>query len=211
MITILFCHWCFTFNSIIGSKHGFIHNLHPLKRSRGKGVQWFDFRLQTSPTKAQRVIVSNAPALQQIQHFQTTKTPVFLKNLTIKQDESDWIFNQQSNMSVAPNSDITFSYKKTATTHAFYKSAAKCRHLYIPAQYYDTKPKSQCYRNTVLRPKTTQESFGKVNTRNIFCQGRLHFGKFNRAHFYSYQWWPLITQLKNTYSYCLNNLTVKNF
>ena len=34
------------------------------------------------------------------------------KNLIIKQDESDWIFNQQSTMSVAPNSDITFSYKE---------------------------------------------------------------------------------------------------
>ena len=30
----------------------------------------------------------------------------------MKQDESDWIFNQQSNVSVAPNSHITFNYKE---------------------------------------------------------------------------------------------------
>ncbi|XP_068712523.1 uncharacterized protein [Montipora foliosa] len=95
-----------------GNKHGFIHNLSPLKRSRGKGVHWFDFHLQTSPTKVQRVLAFNAPAHQQMQHFQDTKTPVFLKNLIIKQDESDWIFNQQSSVSVAPNSDITFNYKE---------------------------------------------------------------------------------------------------
>lgn len=109
MIAILSCIWCFPLNSILGSKHGFIYNLSPLKRSCGKGVHWFDFHLQTSPTKVQRVLAFNAPARQQIQHFQNTKTPVFLKNFTIKQDESDWIFNQQSNASVAPNSDITFN------------------------------------------------------------------------------------------------------
>ena len=97
---------------IIGSKHGFIQNLRPLKRSRRKGVHWFDFHLQTSSTKVQRMLASNAPAYQQIQHFQNTNTPVFLKNFIIKQDKSDWIFNQQSNVSVAPNSDITFSYKE---------------------------------------------------------------------------------------------------
>ena len=50
----LVCNWCFPFNSTIGSKHGFIYNLSPPKRSRGKGVHWFDFHLETSPTKLQR-------------------------------------------------------------------------------------------------------------------------------------------------------------
>lgn len=70
MIAILSCIWCFPLNSILGSKHGFIYNLSPLKRSCGKGVNWFDFHLQTSPTKVQRVLAFNAPARQQIQHFQ---------------------------------------------------------------------------------------------------------------------------------------------
>ena len=41
------------------------------------------------------MLASYAPAHKQIQHFQNTKTPVFVKNLIVKQDESDWIFNQK--------------------------------------------------------------------------------------------------------------------
>ena len=83
----LVCDWYFPFNSIICSKHGFILNLSPQERSWRKGVHWFDFHLQTSPTQLQRVLAFNAPAHQQIQNFQDTKTPVLLKNLVIKQDK----------------------------------------------------------------------------------------------------------------------------
>ena len=43
--------------------------------------------------------------------FKTQRPQCFL-NLIIKQDENDYIFNQQSSVSVAPNGDITFNYKE---------------------------------------------------------------------------------------------------
>lgn len=210
MIAILFCNWCFSFNSIIGSKHGFIHNLSPLKRSRGKGVHWFDFHLQTSPTKVQRVLAFNAPAHQQIQHFQNTKTPVFLKNLIIKEDENDWIFNQQSNVSVAPNSDITFTYKEQLQP---IPSTSQLPSVDITISQLNTMTPNQKVNVTgtlsfgqkqpkkVLVKSTQETSFVKEDCILEDSTG------YTSIHI----WNPLITQLKNTYSYRLNNLTVKNF
>lgn len=46
-----------------------------------------------------------------MKHLQETKTPVALKDLIIKSNESDWIFHQQS-QSVALDSDIALSYEE---------------------------------------------------------------------------------------------------
>ena len=43
--------------------------------------------------------------------FKTRRPQCFL-NLIIKQDENDYIFNQQSSVSVTPNGDIIFTYKE---------------------------------------------------------------------------------------------------
>lgn len=156
------------------------------------------------------MLAFNAPAHQQIQHFQNTKTPVFLKNLIIKEDENDWIFNQQSNVSVAPNSDITFTYKEQLQP---IPSTSQLPSVDITISQLNTMTPNQKVNVTgtlsfgqkqpkkVLVKSTQETSFVKEDCILEDSTG------YTSIHI----WNPLITQLKNTYSYRLNNLTVKNF
>ena len=156
------------------------------------------------------MLAFNAPAHQQIQHFPNTKTPVFLKNLIIKEDENDWIFNQQSNVSVAPNSDITFSYKEQLQPIL---STSQLPSVDITISQLNTMTPNQKVNVTgtlsfdqkqpkkVLVKSTQETSFVKEDCILEDSTG------YTSIHICN----PLITQLKNTYSYHLNNLTVKNF
>ncbi|CAH3165659.1 unnamed protein product, partial [Porites evermanni] len=98
------------------NKCGYIQNISPVKTAARSRHDWFDFHLQVSPTKVQRVIVwapcgFDKTEQPKIKHFQETKSPVLLKNLLIPDDESnDWLFNQQSYVSQCANADVPFSY-----------------------------------------------------------------------------------------------------
>lgn len=166
--------------------------------------------MQTSPTKVQRVLAFNAPAHQQIQHFQNTKTPVFLKNLIIKQDESDWIFNQQSNVSVAPNSDITFNYKEQLQP---IPSTSQLPSVDISISQLNTMTPNQKVNVTgtlSLGQKEPKKVLVKSTQETSFVKEDCIL-EDSTGHTSIHIWNPLISQLKNTYSYHLNNLTVKNF
>lgn len=159
--------------------------------------------MQTSPTKVQTILAFNAPAHQQIQHFQNTKTPVFLKNLIIKQ--SDWIFNQQSNVSVAPNSDITFNYKEQLQP---IPSTSQLPSVDISISQLNTMTPNQKVNVTgtlSLGQKEPKKVLVKSTQETSFVK------EDSTGHTSIHIWNPLISQLKNTYSYHLNNLTVKNF
>ena len=156
------------------------------------------------------MLAFNAPAHQQIQHFQDTKNPVFLKNLNMEQDESDWIFNQHSNVSVAPNSDITSNYKEQLQP---IPSTSQLRSVDISVSQLNTMTPNQKVNvtgtlslgqkepNEVLVKSTQQISFVKED-----C-----ILEDSTGHTSIHIWSPLISKLKNNYSYRLNNLTVKNF
>lgn len=166
--------------------------------------------MQTSPTKVQRVLAFNAPAHQQIQHFQNTKTPVFLKNLIIKQDESDWIFNQQSNVSVAPNSDITFNYKEQLQP---IPSTSQLPSVDISISQLNTMTPNQKVNVTgtlSLGQKEPKKVLVKSTQETSFVKEDCIL-EDSTGHTSIHIWNPLISQLKNTYSYHFNNLTVKNF
>ena len=195
---------------ILGNKHGFIQNISPLKRSRNKNVDWFDFQLQISPTKVKRVVGFNAPAYKQMQHFQETKTPVFLKNVIIKEDGSDWIFNQQSNVSVAPNSNITFSYKEQAQPEP---STSQLPSMDISISQLKTLTPNQKVNITGTL------SLGQREPKEVLVKATQEICKVKEdciiedatGHTSIHIWSPLTEQLKSNYSYCIKNLTVKNF
>ena len=63
---------------------GFVHNLSPVKRSRNQN-QWFEFNLQTSPTKVKRVAGFNIASHCQLQEHEESKTAVVLKTHKRKQ------------------------------------------------------------------------------------------------------------------------------
>ena len=59
----------------------------PVKTSARSRHDWFDFHLQVSPTKVQKVVGFDKTKHPKIKHFQETKSPFLLKNLLIPDDE----------------------------------------------------------------------------------------------------------------------------
>ena len=93
------------------NKYGYILKISPVKSAARSRHDWFDFHLQVSPIKVQRVVGFDKTKHPKIKHFQETKSPVLLKNLLIPDDEdNDWLFNQQSYVSQCANADVPFSY-----------------------------------------------------------------------------------------------------
>ena len=92
----------------LDSLRGFIHNLSPVKRSRK--TEWFEFHLQTSPSKVQRVVGFNIPSHSTFSEHNKSKTPVLLSNTKKNESNKDVIFNQQSIVRSAPAFDIDFDY-----------------------------------------------------------------------------------------------------
>lgn len=109
-----YCHQHFTSNfsfisSFLDNHRGYIQNLSPIKRSRNKN-QWYDFDLQTSPSKLRRVVGFNIANHSMLQEHEESKTAVTLKN-TKQNSNNDIIFNQQSTVRVTPTFDLDFDYK----------------------------------------------------------------------------------------------------
>lgn len=63
---------------------------------------------QTSPIKTTRVVGLNIPWQSRLKDFETSKTPILLKNLKLR--NNNIIFNQQSSPHAAANSDAPFDY-----------------------------------------------------------------------------------------------------
>ena len=100
-------HVSFDFFSL-DSLCGFIHNLSPVKQSRK--TDWFEFHLQTSPSKVQRVVGFNIPSHSTFSEHNKSKNPVLLSNTKKNESNKDVIFNQQSIVRSAPAFDIDFDY-----------------------------------------------------------------------------------------------------
>ena len=104
---------------LLENKHGYVHNVSPLKRSTKSKNEWFDFNLQVSPAKVRRIVGFDQTKHQRIEHFQETKSPILLKNLVIPENEdNDWLFTQQSYVSPCANSDVQFSYVEQVKSEA---------------------------------------------------------------------------------------------
>ena len=90
------------------SLRGFIHNLSPVNCS--KKTDWFEFHLQTSPSKVQRVVGFNIPSHSTFSEHNKSKTPVLLSNTKNNDSNKDIVFNQQSSVRSAPAFDIDFDF-----------------------------------------------------------------------------------------------------
>ena len=58
--------------------------------------QWYNFQLQTAPSKVRSIARFNTSIHPHIKLYQDSKTPLLLKDVIVKEDESDRLFNQQS-------------------------------------------------------------------------------------------------------------------
>ena len=82
-----------------------------VKRSRSDN-QWYEFNLQTSPSKIRRVVGFNIRGHPTLQEHEKSKTPVVLKN-TQTNSQNHILFNQQWSVRVVPTFDIDFDYSPT--------------------------------------------------------------------------------------------------
>ena len=94
---------------ILGYSRGFIQKLSPIRRSRSVKTDWFEFNLQTSPTKKRRVIGFNTLVNTELKELAESKSAVVLTN-TKDNDAGDIIFSQRSSARPTPNSNIDFDY-----------------------------------------------------------------------------------------------------
>ena len=85
--------WIFPLESL----RGFIHNLSRLVK-HSKKTGWFEFQMQTSPSKIQRVVGFNVHSHSTFSEHNEPKTPVLLSNAKKNDSNKDIIFNQQSGL-----------------------------------------------------------------------------------------------------------------
>ena len=56
-----------------------------------------------------------------MQLYNDSKTPVVLKGVIVKEDETDWLINQQSTAYPCANSDISFQYEEQTKPETNYQ------------------------------------------------------------------------------------------
>lgn len=195
--------------SFLESHRGYIHNLSPIKRSRNQN-QWFDFDLQTSPSKLRRVVGFNTANHSTLQEHEESKTAVTLKN-TKENNNNQIIFNQQSIVRVTPTFDIDFDYQPMNQSPKSAASAQPAKTIILeelPTLQVNQKVNvtaSISLGNEKPQPvqlKTTQQMTSvkedcvledKTGTATIHI------------------WDPLINKIKSGTTYEFENLTVKHF
>ena len=119
-------------------------------------------------------------------------------------------FNQQSNVSVARNSDITFNYKEQLQP---IPSTSQLPSVDISISQLNTMTPNQKVNVTgtlSLGQKEPKKVLVKSTQETSFVKEDCIL-EDSTGHTSIHIWNPLISQLKNSYSYRLNNLTVKNF
>ena len=84
------------------------HNLSPVKCS--KKTDWFEFHLQTSPSKVQQVVGLNISSHSTFSEHNKSKIPLLLSNTKKNDSDKDIIFKQQSVVRSATAFDINFDY-----------------------------------------------------------------------------------------------------
>ena len=171
----------------LDNRRRFIQNLSPIKRSRNKN-QWFDFDLQTSPSKSRRVVEFNIASHSILQEHEASKTPVTLQH-TKENDNNQIIFNQQSMVRVAPTFDINFDYHH---------------------QSQKTAPSTQPAKKITLEELPSLQVNQKVNVTASVSLGDCVLEDETRTATIQV-WDPLISKIKSSTTCVIENLTVKHF
>lgn len=196
-------------SSFLDNHRGYIQNLSPIKRSRNQN-QWYDFDLQTSPSKLRRVVGFNIANHSMLQEHEASKTAVTLKN-TKQNSNNDIIFNQQSTVRVTPTFDIDFDYKpinKSQKTEPSTQPAKKITLEELPTLQVNQKVNVTASISLGNEnPKPVQlKSSSEMTTVKEDCVLEDETGTAT-IHI----WDPLFKNIKTGTTYEFENLTVKHF
>lgn len=196
--------------SIFSDIHrGFIHDLSLVKRSRNDN-QWYEFNLQTSPSKIRRVVGFNIRCHPTLQEHEKSKTPVVLKN-TQTNSENHILFNQQSSVRIAPTFDIDFDYSPTKVLDSTASSSEPTLTITLK-QLSELQPNQKVNVIGTIslgkdKPKPVQiKSTQKMSAVKEDCMLEDDTGTA-----ILHIWDPLIKEVINGTSYNFQNLTIKHF
>lgn len=206
----IFCHSIMSKENTNSDNHRcYIQNLSPIKRSQNQN-QWYDFDLQTSPSKLRRVVGFNIANHSMLQEHEASKTAVTLKN-TKQNSNNDIIFNQQSTVRVTPTFDIDFDYKpinKSQKTEPSTQPAKKITLEELPTLQVNQKVNVTASISLGNEnPKPVQlKSSSEMTTVKEDCDLEDETGTAT-IHI----WDPLFKNIKTGTTYEFENLTVKHF
>ncbi|KAM7440871.1 hypothetical protein ABFA07_009976 [Porites harrisoni] len=163
------------------NKYGYIQKISPVKTAARSRHDWFDFHLQVSPTKVQRVVGFDKTKHPKIKHFQETKSPVLLKNLLIPDDEdNDWLFNQQSYVSQCANADVPFSYVPNFVKSERSESTSQEASDVSLRELKQMAPNQKVNVHATLSMGAQEPNNYRNQIQSSFiCQRRLHIGRRN--------------------------------
>lgn len=198
-----------SFRFLSFTEYGFVHNLSPIKKSRNNS-EWYQFELQTSPIKTTRVVGFNIPSHSKLKDFETSKTPVLLNN--IKPKDNEIIFNQQSSLNAAANSDVPFDYVQQDKPENSCSNALSQSVDVSVSDIKTLKANQRINLNAIITigpedpkqvtlTKTQESAYVKED-----CVIEDYSGSI-MAHI----WAPLMHQLKNGQAYHFTNLTIRNY
>ena len=191
-------------------KHGYIHNVSPVKTAKRTRHEWYEFQLQTPTNKVRRVVSFSTSFHTHMQHYEQSRTPVVLKNVIINSDEGDWLFNQQSTAYPCSNSDVPF----------------ECKVPPKPEPTSHQVPSVDVTINQVSTIRTNQKvnvsgtlSFGNKEPKQVTLQTTKTETRVKEDCILEddtgairFQIWdPLINNLQTGQSYVFTNLTVKHY
>lgn len=189
--------------------HGFIHNLSPIKKSLKSKHQWYEFQLQTSPTKVKRLVGFNLYVHDSLKHFEETKSPVQLKNIIVK-DDNECIFNQQSAVHKAGLSDVSFCYTEQPKLESAGESSAAKSVTVSNVKGLHPNQKVNVSGSLTMG----KEDLKAVVLRSTGATAHVKEDcvlEDNTGSSMIHIWEPLVHTLTTGKSYCFTNLTVKNF
>ena len=171
---------CLLFFRLV-NKYGYIQKISPVKTAATSRHDWFDFHLQVSPTKVQRVVGFDKTKHPKIKHFQETKSPVLLKNLLIPDDEdNDWLFNQQSYVSQCANADVPFSYVPNFVKSERSESTSQEASDVSLRELKQMAPNQKVNVHATLSMGAQEPNNYRNQIQSSFiCQRRLHIGRRN--------------------------------
>lgn len=184
---------------------GFIHSLSPLKRARN-GRDYYNFTLQTSPTKFTKVIGFDKKPHTQAQHFHTAGSPAKLLNINDKQ--GDIFVNQTSSIVQASSSDVHFESSEPTSQDD---------HKFSDATDVNLKELNDLSRNQkvnvtgvlTLGDKPPKEVIKRNGEKGLIKEDCVIEDLTGVATIHI--WDHLLTKLTSGKGYKFENLTVKNY
>ncbi|CAH3040334.1 unnamed protein product, partial [Porites lobata] len=192
------------------NKYGYIQKISLVKTAARSRHDWFDFHLQVSPTKVQRVVGFDKTKHPKIKHFQETKSPVLLKNLLIPDHEdNNWLFNQQSYVSQCANANVPFSNVPNFVKSERSQSTSQEASDVSLRELKEMAPNQKVSVHVTLSVGAQEPNKIETKSSQALSVKEDWILEDETGTMELHIWEPLFTQLKSNKAYYFQNLTLR--